>query len=389
MNKRFSNGCAGLCLLAAATWAEPAVGAAITVGDLVVVRIGDGSTSISGNAAAVSLLEYTTSGTLVQTINVASTGGSALTLTGNITNEGILQQSSNGQYLLLTGYRKNAGGTNPSADASTTTNRVVGRVTVSSGAVDTSTALTDAYSGVSIRSATSDNGTRFWTAGGPAAGSGGLRYVGALGATTSTDLNGGAANEFRQVSVLGGNLFTSSPMGAPGYTVYQVGSGLPTSGTPTLTSSINPGGTPHYQGFYFTNLGGKNWNSTGFDTLYAVNVNAQTLEKWSFNGTSWVLNNSQSLGFVADVTGTTQGTTVNLFLTVHLTTTGGLYSYTDTSGFNQNANGTFTSLASPGTNYAFRGVAYIRNTPEPGAFILAAAASLAMTFLIRLRRQTV
>jgi hypothetical protein len=60
--------------------------------------------------------------------------------------------------------------------------------------------------------------------------------------------------------------------------VFQAGSGLPTSGSPTLTSSISPGGTPHLQGFYFTNLGGKNWNSTGFDTLYVANVNGQTLD---------------------------------------------------------------------------------------------------------------
>jgi hypothetical protein len=281
--------------------------------------------------------------------------------------------SGNGQYLLLAGYRKNAGGTNPSADASTTTSRIVGRVSVG-GTVDTSTALTDAYSAVSIRSAASDNGTRFWTGGAPAA-SGGLRYVGALGATTSTSLNGGANNEFRQVSVLGGNLFASSPNSTPGYSVFQAGSGLPTSGSPTLTSSISPGGTPHYQGFYFTNLGGKNWNNTGFDTLYVVNVNAQTLEKYSYNGTSWALNNSQSLGFIIDVTGVTQGTNVALYATTNTTGTGGLDAFIDTSGYNQNSNGTFISLATPGTNYAFRGVAVV---PEPGPFVLAALAGLAM-----------
>ena len=65
------------CLLAVSAWTGQAFGGAFTVGDVVILRVGDGSSAIGTNAAAVSLLEYTMTGTLVQTINIASTGSSA------------------------------------------------------------------------------------------------------------------------------------------------------------------------------------------------------------------------------------------------------------------------------------------------------------------------
>jgi hypothetical protein len=328
-------------------------------------------------------LEYTTSGTLVQTINISSSGASALTLQGNVTSEGLLQLSDNGQYLLLAGYRDNAGNSKPSEKSSASINRVIGRVAISSGAVDTSTALTDAYSAVSIRGVSSDNGTRFWTSGQAANPSGGLRSVGSLGATTST-LLGSSGNDFYQVSVVGGNLYASSGS-TPGHSVYQVGTGLPTGGSPTLTSSF-AGSTQVYQSFYFTNLGsGNNWNGTGYDTLYAIDSAAGNLCKYSFNGTSWVANGTTSTSQFLNLTGYTQGTSVTLFITASGGTN--VEAYTDTSGFSQTMNGSFSTLASAGSNYSFRGVAYVRGTPEPGSFVLVAAAGVVMT-LLRLRRLT-
>src|SRR6266851_135715 len=86
------------CVLTSAIWIGQASGAAFTAGDLLIVRVGDGSTTLGTNAAAVSLLEYSRSGTLVQTISVTSSGTSALTMVGTTTTEGILQGSGNGQY---------------------------------------------------------------------------------------------------------------------------------------------------------------------------------------------------------------------------------------------------------------------------------------------------
>jgi hypothetical protein len=155
--------------------------------------------------------------------------------------------------------------------------------------------------------------------------------------------------------------------------VFQVGSGLPTSGSPTFTPSFATVGSGHtFQAFYFTNLGsGNNWNGTGFDTLYAVDSGGATLGKYSYSGGSWALNNTKSLAGILDVTGSTQGTTATLFVT----TAGTLESFTDTAGFNASSNGSFTSIATAGSNYVFRGAAAV---PEPGPFVLVAVTGLTM-----------
>src|SRR5262249_60548949 len=109
-----------------------------------------------------------------------TTGATTLfTDSGSATSDGFLNLSTNGQYLLLAGYRAAIGTANVVSTTSAASPRVIGRITVATGAVDTSTALTDAYSGNNIRSATSDDGTRFWTGG------------------TSSTVGGGALRPFR------------------------------------------------------------------------------------------------------------------------------------------------------------------------------------------------
>src|SRR5205823_5106554 len=90
--------------------------------------------------------------------------------------EGLLQRSSDGQYLVLTGYARNLGGTGTvSGTTSATVPRTIGRVKYD-GSVDTTTALTDMSSANSVRSATSSNGTDMWVAGASST-SGGVHYT--------------------------------------------------------------------------------------------------------------------------------------------------------------------------------------------------------------------
>jgi hypothetical protein len=56
-----------LCLTATLC-AHHAAASAFTMGDLVVVRVGDGSAALTGNATAAFLDEYTQAGVLVQSI---------------------------------------------------------------------------------------------------------------------------------------------------------------------------------------------------------------------------------------------------------------------------------------------------------------------------------
>src|SRR6478672_11294975 len=87
-------------LVGFALLASIATAAFITPGNLVIYRVGDGSATLAGTATAVFLDEYTTAGTLVQSIPVSSTGASALTATGNSTTEGIISPSLDGTALL-------------------------------------------------------------------------------------------------------------------------------------------------------------------------------------------------------------------------------------------------------------------------------------------------
>src|SRR5262245_30809663 len=90
--------------------------ATITPGNLVIYRVGDGGAVLGSTATAVFLDEYTTAGTLVQSIPLPSTGGSAMTAVGTATTEGIISRSQDGSTLLFTGYRKDSGGTSPASD---------------------------------------------------------------------------------------------------------------------------------------------------------------------------------------------------------------------------------------------------------------------------------
>src|SRR5580765_4919620 len=79
----------------------------IQPGDLVIYRVGDGSGSLINTGNAVFLDEYTTSGTLVQSIAMPTANNGAnhsLIASGTATSEGLLSVSANGQYVFLTGY---------------------------------------------------------------------------------------------------------------------------------------------------------------------------------------------------------------------------------------------------------------------------------------------
>src|SRR4051794_34133122 len=84
-----------------------AMGGAFLPGDLVIYRVGDGTHALANTGNAVFLDEYTTSGTLVQSVPVPTVaGGSNLPMvaSGTATSEGLLSLSPNGQYLAFTGY---------------------------------------------------------------------------------------------------------------------------------------------------------------------------------------------------------------------------------------------------------------------------------------------
>src|SRR6185436_8866122 len=146
-----------LCVISLIASAPVAEAAPFTAGNIVVYRVGDGTAPLGSAATPVFLDEYTPAGVFVQSIPLPTTAAGAnrrLTASGSATSEGLLTRSADGRYLVATGY----------VDAA--------------GVLDTTTALTDAVTGGSPRSAVSTNGADLWISGA----AGGIRFA-TLGAT--------------------------------------------------------------------------------------------------------------------------------------------------------------------------------------------------------------
>ncbi|MFY9340881.1 MAG: hypothetical protein WAT39_00235 [Planctomycetota bacterium] len=346
-------GAALLCLVPASAQAP------FTIGNLVVVRVGDGSAALTNASTATFLDEYTTAGVLVQSVPLPTTvsgSNQPFTNSGTSTSEGFLNLSTNGLYLTLAGYAVPPGLGAVPATAAATTPRCVARVDLTA-IIDTSTTITDAYSGATgsnanPRAAVTADGTGFWTSG-TAATNGGVRYV-PLGAATTTAINSGAPQNTRVVGIYNGQLYTTSSSTGY-YSVCAVGTGLPTLGGAVV--SVLPGlpvaSGPSAYDFWFADP----------QTLYiaddrvpaVVPANGGGIHKYQLVGGTWTL--QYVLQPVAGCRGL-NGRRINGTTTLYATTAGGqLISVVDTG-----AGSTVNLLATAATNTAMRGVRFL---PKP------------------------
>ncbi len=353
--------------------------AQFTPGNLAVVRMGGdashnpGGTALGSATAAVFIDEFTATGSYVQTFalpTAVSAPNFALTLGGTATSEGELNLSTDGRFLTLVGYNVGTGVASASASGATsaTVNRTVGVIRFD-GLIDTSTALTDFASANNARGAFSTNGASVWLAGADAS-TGGVRYIAALGVTTSVNLTGTALKNTRDVAVFNGQLYFASDKG--GSIVEALGAGLPTSGTQALValtgSALVPGTNSATNSFFFTSLGGPTFN--GFDTLYvaddATTATSATpgISKYSFDGTNWNLNGT--IGGVADAYEGLTGTVNAGVVTLYATKPGSIVSIVDSSGFAGAFTATPASVATAPVNTAFRGIAFAPQAPGSG-----------------------
>jgi len=344
--------------------------------------MGDGSGALANVGTAAFIQKFaTTGGSPLSTIampTAASGSNQPLTVTGNSGSEGHLALSADGNYLTLGGYAATPGTATPNQATAATINRVIGRVTVSSGAVDTSTSLTDAYDGLAannagFRSVVSSNGTDFWTAGtrgfGAPAGSDGVRYA-TLGATTSTSIENfpnGQSNT-RIVNITGGQLYMGTGSAATASAVLgvnKIGTGLPTttgqSAIGLFSTAITGSGTASPYDFWIKDAG----------IVYVADDRTTALgggiQKWTtdpndsgnFPGSC---NNGWCLAYTLN-TGTTgargligaiSGSNTVLYATTAETSADKLISFIDTG-----ASATPTTLATSPANTVYRGVAFV------------------------------
>ena len=252
--------------------------AAFTVGNLVALRIGEGTASLNSAATAVFLDEVNTGGTVAQSIALpttsSATAGSnrAMTDSGSAGSAGGLTRSQDGRFLTAVGYNLTAG--QLTVVANTTAERVVGLV-AQDGTVNSTTALpqTDAYNTNNIRSAATADGTSFYTSGtASTAALGGVRFVSALGGSSSVAVSSVPTNT-RVVQLIGGQLYVSSSSGA-NIGINTVGTGTPT--TSGQTTALLPGVTPINSYDYI--LMDRSVTVPGVDTLYLADQAAGLLK---------------------------------------------------------------------------------------------------------------
>ena len=342
-----------------------------TPGNIVVIRLGDGTAALTSAATPVFLDEYSPTGTLVQSIALpTSVSGSnrILTMSGTATSEGSLTLSANGQYLVLTGYDAATGLVSVSSDS--TINRIIGRVDAT-GAVNTTTGIAPltAYKKNNIRGAASLDGSAFWCSGSGSTSTGGTYYVPFGSISSSAVQISSTISSTRVVNVFDNQLYTSSASSSY-HGVNAVGNGLPTT---TGQTSANLPGMPAADtsystyGFYLLDL---NPNVAGVDVAYVCDDHTSAnggLYKYSLVGGSWVSNgNISSASGLRGITAVKTCSAVKLFVTAET----GVYSLVDASGYNQPLTGSFSQIVTAATNEKIRGVAFAPGTTAPNAIAL-------------------
>ena len=214
-------------------WPFAAAAGPFTPGNIVVMRVGDGTAAIGSNVAgATFLLEYTPSGTLMQTIALPTATAGAnhiLTNTASSSSDGSMTRSVDGRYLVLTGYDAAPGTTGLTTTTATANNRVIGRI-AADGTVNTSTLINDAFSAGNIRGAASVDGSTFYAVGSNS----GVHYLPLGNTGTTTALNTSSPTNLRTINIFGGNLYIASATGTFNG-LSQVGTGLPTTTPQTIT----------------------------------------------------------------------------------------------------------------------------------------------------------
>lgn len=266
-----------------------------TAGDLVISTVSAANTGGTNLDTAASIVlqqlqlgandasaSFAGSLTLSQT---SSGNQSAISGEYGSASEGILQQSTNGQYLTMMGYGVNAATFNSASSSTygtaalgqtvsltaanqtggpvTTVSRVVALIGANTS-VDTSTALTGVFNQNNPRSVATVDGTSFYVSGQGASKTDptqGVAYA-TLGATTATTIDNSTDTRVVQIANTGsGNtLYVSrdvNPTGSGGQNFTNVStlttatSSLPTSAAGLITTHITPPASP-------LSLGGNN-----------------------------------------------------------------------------------------------------------------------------------
>ena len=328
----------------------------LTTGNLAVVRVGSGAAVLSSASTAVFLEERTTAGASSGTLALPATAAGPqmpFTLSGTATSEGFVTLSADGQYLIMAGFAAAPGTAAIAGTSSATVSRVIARIRISDNSIDTSTLMNNAFSGGDIRSATSDDGSRFWSAGTASPSTTGGVWVASLSASSGTQISTTITNT-RVVNIFNRQLYISSSSGTF-LGVSTVGANLPTTGgqTITLLNGFPTAGTHSSYDYFFANA----------NTVYVADdsgaASSGGIQKWTLSGGTWSLAYTLQNGATPGVRGLTgyidgSGNAV-LFATTTQTSNNNIMTVTDTG-----AGSAFSNVVTgSGANTVFRGIRYI------------------------------
>jgi len=328
-----------------------------------VLRVGDGSASLTSAATPVFVEERWVDGTLLTLAGnpmalptTASGGGQMLTLGGSTDSEGGLTRSSDKNYVTLAGYAASVGTAAVANTTAAAVNRVVGRIN-SSYQVDTSTRIDAGFNGASgnVRSAVSVDGSAFWVSGVGASLSGGVHYVvyGSTGASVDLYSSSSATpNNTRWCQIFADQLYCDAAS-ATFQGVFTVGTGLPTTAAqattmlPGLPTATGPG--PYGFVFFDTDV------TAGPDVLYIADDRAAAsgggVQKWTLVAGTWTLGPTFATGTATSVRGLA-GIQTSLGVLLFVAGQSRIVEILDIG----TANPTATDVAINASNTAFRGV---------------------------------
>lgn len=325
--------------------------APFTAGNIVAYRVGDGTTGLNDDFFKVYLDEYTTSGVLVQTIELPSSAGSKITNIGRLPESGLLTLSENRRYLVVPGFNEPPGGVN---DAK----RSVGLVDFNGSLTGITTFANPNFD--PIHAAVSDDGTRLWVTG-----TNGIEYI-PTGSSTVTKIAAHNGNS-TGIDIVNGQLYTGIMNNVP--QLGTIGNGLPTTAGQAMgvLPGVN-GPTDNYcVQFAFADMDPA---VPGNDVLYLASQASSGggIKKYSLAGGQWNLNGT--IGTTADgymgLTIKVVANSVTIFVTRRgvnsLFVKGGeVVKLVDNSGYNGTLTGTPTVFAfatTPDTK-SFRGLALV------------------------------
>ena len=360
----------------------------LSIGNIIVERVGDGVAALGTGATGVALVEYSTSGTAIQTITFPSTGSNQLTEGGSGTSAGYVN-SYNG-LVAVTGYNS------PGGTASVVSqNTKVTSILDNSGSVVTRTVYPTGgttgtppspFSGSNIRSAIATSSSTFYASGT----SSGTPNTGGVWYNNGTSFTQLTSGNTRNIEIYNNQLFYSTSAG-----VFRLGNGLPTTAGATPTQVISVSGGSVYGFLMFdTNA------DSLLDTAYTADDGATAgkgLSKWtSVDGNSWtqswslLINASNALQATAaagfsgfrGLSGTYENGVASLFaISSTETSNNRLLKILDNGATPTSA----TTIATSGANYAFRGVD-IMTVPEPSSSMLMVVGMVALVAVRAVRR---